>query len=68
MDPSISPSSISAEVVAAIAFALDQTLPLGDLFVAADGTLHTRNTSPQSPTSSLWYQAGLLAGVDRSSL
>jgi hypothetical protein len=68
LDRSIDAGTLTPELVAAIAAALHHTLPEGDLFVDANGELHTRSTAPGQHCMSLWYQAGLLAGIERSSL
>jgi hypothetical protein len=68
LDQSVDSGTLTPEVVAAIAVALHHTLPGGDLFVDAAGQLHIRGTAPAAHSMSLWYHAGLLAGIERSSL
>jgi hypothetical protein len=59
----------SAETLAAIAASLTVMLPEGDLYVDAQGQLHSRTAAGAIRTSvSLWYQSGLLSGIERSSL
>jgi hypothetical protein len=59
----------SDEILALIAVGLTDLLPEGDLAVNHNGELvplgpnGPSNTSSSSPT--LWYQAGLLAGIER---
>lgn len=67
-DRTINSGTLSAEIISAIAAALHETLPPGDIFVDANGAVHIRGTAPHAHTVSLWYQAGLLAGIERSSL
>jgi hypothetical protein len=62
-------SELHAEIVAAIGAALEMTLPTGDLTVDSSGAIvqiQSRFNSQDIP--SLWRQAALLAGIDRSPL
>ena len=60
---------LSPQTVAAIAAALTALLPAGDLLVDQHGHLLSPHAeAPTGAASSLWYQAGLLAGIERSSL
>lgn len=68
-DRQAAPDSLAPETVAAIATALNAFLPEGDLSVDAHGNVRVLSaTGGASSRPSLWYQAGLLAGVERSSL
>jgi hypothetical protein len=69
LDLSSATGEPSAETLAAIAASLTLMLPEGDLYVDANGQLHSRASAgaSRSPVS-LWYQAGLLSGIERSSL
>jgi hypothetical protein len=70
LDPaSSSNSELSPEIVAAIGASLELTLPSGDLTVDSSGAIVQvlgRFNSQDIP--SLWRQAGLLAGINRSPL
>jgi hypothetical protein len=59
---------ISGRVLAAIASSLQTILPPeGDLFVDANGSISgTLKSNQPTQTLSLWYQVGLLEGVERS--
>jgi hypothetical protein len=70
-DSSASNKPIDAEIVAVIGAALQSVLPSGDLAVASDGSIIQAFNSQEeiqnsSRNASLWYQAGLIAGIDRS--
>jgi hypothetical protein len=61
--------SLTPETIAAIATALNAVLPAGDLSVDAHGNLRVLGaTGGADSRPSLWFQAGLLAGIERSSL
>lgn len=61
--------SLTPETIAAVATALNAVLPAGDLSVDARGNLRVLGaTGGAEPRPSLWFQAGLLAGIERSSL
>jgi hypothetical protein len=65
--PRSSTSDLSPEIVAAIGAALELILPKGDLAVDSSGTIvqiQSRFNAGEIP--SLWRQAGLLTGIDRS--
>jgi hypothetical protein len=68
LDRSLAGELPSSEVIAAIAVALHEMLPTGDIVVDADGVVHIQGVPAQQHPVSLWYQAGLLAGIERSSL
>ena len=59
-------AALSEETLVAIASSLQTLLPPGDFTVDAAGALLFRTTN--TPAVSLWRQAGLLEGIDRSSL
>ena len=66
---SSSGSELSPEILAAIGAALELMLPTGDLTIDSSGAIvqtHSHLNSQGIP--SLWRQAGLLAGIDRSPL
>ena len=58
----------SPEVISAIAAALQEILPSGDLVVDGNGVVHIKGVAPHTQNISLWHYAGLLAGIERSSL
>ena len=63
------PHSLTPETIAAIATALSAMLPAGDLLVDTDGIMRVMGTPRDADTRpSLWYQVGLVAGIERSSL
>jgi hypothetical protein len=69
-DPSLASATPSGELIAAIALGLSMVLPPeGDLRVDASGAVHVvSNQNRTSQPPSLWYQAGLLVGIERNQL
>jgi hypothetical protein len=66
---SSSGSELSPEILAAIGAALELVLPAGDLTVDSSGAIvQAQNHFNSQGIPSLWRQAGLLAGIDRSPL
>jgi hypothetical protein len=66
---SSSRSELSPEILAAIGAALELVLPIGDLTVDSSGAIiQSQSRLNSQQTHSLWRQAGLLAGIDRSPL
>jgi hypothetical protein len=60
-------ATLAPETVAAIATALSAILPAGDLVLDPLGNLSAVGThATSSAAASLWYQAGLLVGIERS--
>lgn len=61
----ISPASgaLSESTLVAIATALNQLLPRGDFSVSADGVV---TAVSEAVPPSLWLQAGLVEGIERS--
>lgn len=61
--------ALPEEIIAIIAASLHELLPPGDLVVNERGQVAPSkpNNITQRPVS-LWHQAGLLAGIDRSPL
>jgi hypothetical protein len=69
LDLSSAAAEPSAETLAAIAASLTLMLPEGDLYLDAHGQLHSQGSAATSSRpASLWFQAGLLSGIERSSL
>lgn len=66
LDTSTPGSALSEQTVAAIAASLHALLPGGDFTVDASGLIITRHIG--ALPVSLWHQAGLLEGIERSSL
>jgi hypothetical protein len=61
--------TLSPQTLVAIAASLTLLLPDGDFHVDAQGQIQTRTAAgSHGQPVSLWYQAGLLAGIERSSL
>jgi len=69
-DTTLSAAGLANHVLVAIASALQAVLPAGDLTVDVNGVIIQGSTLTPPPYQalSLWYQAGLLDGVARSSL
>jgi hypothetical protein len=60
---------LSDHLVVAIASCLQALLPEGDLSTDATGALVQHRThTPYRDVPTLWHQAGLLEGIERSSL
>ena len=59
---------MSDDIIAAIAASLQTLLPAGDLSVNNIGEVvhQPSRTDYPSRESSLWYQAGLIAGIERN--
>jgi hypothetical protein len=58
---------LDQDILALIAAGLQAILPEGDLIIDQGGQI-ARITNPDQPiqTASLWYQIGLIEGIDRS--
>lgn len=61
-------SELSPQLLAAIGTALQSLLPAGDFETAPDGRLSFSHNSHKAEPLSLWRQAGLLEGIERSTL
>lgn len=60
---------LSDQILVAIASSLQAILPAGDLTVDQNGAVVSLESAASSTWSaSLWYQSGLLAGIERSRL
>ena len=66
LDQSACKLPLPDQVISAIAAALQEMLPGGDLRVDGSGELVPAEASGANRSAySLWYHAGLLAGIDR---
>lgn len=67
LDQSVASEPLPNEILIAIATSLQSLLPVGDLRSNERGELCAVQGASE-PVPSLWYQSGLLIGVDRNPL